>query len=267
MSPLTEDSTANMIQKSTVHRVLLTIELFEQILLHLPMEDLLQAQMVCTYWQQIMASSVAIQRALFFIDSIHGPVDPNILLKIRSKLTHTTMTVDTKVPTTPQTTIEFAANRLLVKHFPCWVVCWHQDTKVTLLHMDHETRKHLGKTSHIGPIDIPCKHLEDPRCLRPEASWRRMFITQPPLRRVTVQAWNSVFINVENERGVTMGEVKDCMGWYWDCNEGQKGPIKTLRPCLTMMHDPVSRVKKRRYHRARRGWKFSKGRFTWDENS
>ena len=272
VSPITlqhllSESGVKMISQSGVHRVFQTVELFEQILLNLPIDDLLPAQIICKYWQQVTASSVAIQRSLFFTHPIRGPVDPIILLKIRSKLTHTTMTVDTQPKTTTPAAIKFAANPLLVKHFPCWMVCWDEDIKVTLLHMDHKTRKRLGRTSHLGPEDIPCKHLEDPRFLRPEASWRRMFITQPPLLRVTVQAWNSVFISVENERGVTMGEVKDCMRWYWGCNKRQKEPIRMLRPRFTMMHDPVSRDKKRRYYRAPRGWKFSNGRLTWDESS
>ena len=43
------------------------VELLEQILLHLPMRDLLLAQRVCTRWHSLVTQSKRIQRALYFL--------------------------------------------------------------------------------------------------------------------------------------------------------------------------------------------------------
>ncbi|KAI7170651.1 hypothetical protein KC316_g13952 [Hortaea werneckii] len=48
-----------------VTKALTTTELLEAILRKLPMEDLLRAQQVSKYWKQVIAGSIAIQKALF----------------------------------------------------------------------------------------------------------------------------------------------------------------------------------------------------------
>ncbi|KAL9122344.1 MAG: hypothetical protein Q9187_001097 [Circinaria calcarea] len=254
-----------MVSRSAAHQVFQTVELLEQILLNLQVDDLLPLHLTCTHWQEVMASSIAIQRSLFFSLPSRGPIDPDILLAIRTKQTSTTMTLETETKQTPAATIDFEVNTLLTKQFCCWSVHWDEDIKMTLLHEDHPTRKRLGKTSSVGP-DIPCMHLEEPCFLRPEASWQKMFITQPPHRWIGVRAWNSVIIRVENENGVTMGDVADCMRWYWGCNKSQRGGNRTLRPRLTMMHDPVSRGDQPLYRLAAGGWTFSSGRLSWDKS-
>lgn len=50
-----------------VTKALTTTELLEAILCKLPMEDLLRAQQVSKYWKQVIAGSIAIQKALFMI--------------------------------------------------------------------------------------------------------------------------------------------------------------------------------------------------------
>lgn len=50
---------------SAVAETLTTTELLEAVLRKLPMEDLLRAQQVSKYWAQVIAGSIAIQKALF----------------------------------------------------------------------------------------------------------------------------------------------------------------------------------------------------------
>ncbi|KAI5363993.1 Putative F-box domain-containing protein [Septoria linicola] len=50
------------------------VELLEQILLHLPMRDLLLSQRVCRRWRALSRDSVQIRRALFLVPSQYGPV-------------------------------------------------------------------------------------------------------------------------------------------------------------------------------------------------
>lgn len=45
------------------------VELLEQILLHLPMRDVLLAQRVCTRWRSVIIHSNRLQRALYFVPS------------------------------------------------------------------------------------------------------------------------------------------------------------------------------------------------------
>ncbi|TKA57252.1 hypothetical protein B0A55_12593 [Friedmanniomyces simplex] len=51
-------------------------ELLGNILLHLPLRDLLFAQKVCAHWKQSIEASPAIQKALFFKPGTAGDVDP-----------------------------------------------------------------------------------------------------------------------------------------------------------------------------------------------
>ena len=266
MSSVLGEFSAKTVSRSAAQHVFQTVELLEKKLLNLPADNLLTLQLTCTHWQEVMASSVVIQRSLYFSLPTRGPVDPDILLAIRTKQTSTALTVETETNTTPPATMEFDANPFLTKHFRCWSLRWDEDIKMTLLRMDYRTRKRFGNCS-MEAEDNLYKHLGEPCFLRPEASWRKMFITQPPLRWIGVRAWNSISIRVENEQGVTMGDVSDCMRWYWGgYNKSQRGGDVRLRPRLIMMHDPVSRDDKEKYCLAASGWKFSNGRLSWNKS-
>lgn len=68
--------------QSTKSSALQTPELLEQVLLYLPMRDLLHSQRVCRYWKDVIDSSPVLQQALYFrpvpVGRKHGEVGLNL---------------------------------------------------------------------------------------------------------------------------------------------------------------------------------------------
>ncbi|KAK3632714.1 hypothetical protein LTR56_016184 [Elasticomyces elasticus] len=75
------------------HQVLVTTELLEAILLHLPLKDLLFSQEVCRHWKAVAEQSPSIKKALFLVPD----TQPDLVM-----------------PTTNPTPYPFAINSLLL---------------------------------------------------------------------------------------------------------------------------------------------------------
>ncbi|KAF2469083.1 uncharacterized protein BDR25DRAFT_304620 [Lindgomyces ingoldianus] len=172
--------------------VLSVFELIEQILLQLPMYDLLMAQSVCTRWRTVILSSSRIQRDLYFlpreVPSNASPADlkPNPVLAAAF-----------------EEVFEISKRRGLYH-------IWQRDFTVRkafcmeiLLHstMDSWTEEVKYK----------------------EASWRRMLMTQPPVSSVAVTDlrvapdYDDCFAEwVDIEEGVRMGDLLELNEDYVD---------------------------------------------------
>ena len=162
------------------YAALQTYELVEQILLHLPMLDLLHCQRVCTHWKGVIDSPPVLQQALYFRPG-----------KERKEL-----------PRTPYNHCnhnEF--NPLLQEVFVEWF------TTSGFFH-----RKTTFPNESVAYIPV---RRDDPEIFRrPEASWRRMLFQQDSEPRDTMICYKRrtgrmpyEYILVQND--YTMGEVYD----------------------------------------------------------
>jgi hypothetical protein len=131
--------------------VLTTPELLANILLHLPLVNLLPAQRVSKAWNNIITTMPSLQRALFL-----SP-EP-----------------DTHSP---------RFNPLLKKHFPIWFSEPDNPTKVVRVSgkgicalFEEEVGLSTGYAAKL---------------MREEASWRRMLVIQPPVRHADVHWANN----------------------------------------------------------------------------
>lgn len=204
--------------------VLYTVELLEIILLSLPPESILTASRVCRRWNAVAASSLPVQRALFF-----SPVrNRGPLLKLTPPSTLPANYCESEdLPRALKPHI----NILLLKKFklghfdesdaefdggymPTVSMRWLNE-----LRKDSEQNPQAGKGDYNGG----------------QPSWRQMFLTQPPARRVEIMIYETsrfplVRAWVESEDGVTLGAIHDecenlihgrgwerrCMGWFFE---------------------------------------------------
>ncbi|KAF4307396.1 putative f-box domain protein [Botryosphaeria dothidea] len=133
-----------------MHRVLGIYELVELVFLHLPMRDLLRIQQVCRAWQSTIQNSPTIQQSLFFAPKRR------------------------KHPIYPEKET-WEVNALLAEEFPPWFQIgyiksrwdWPMARSFTGLPWTKDEKKIQA-------------------FMRPEASWRRMLVTQPPIRDVQI---------------------------------------------------------------------------------
>ena len=132
---------------SPITSVLSTHELLEGILLHVDLRTLLtSAQRVNHSWHDLIRSSLRLQRVLFF-----APDDSN-----NNKNTNT----------------EYTFNPLLKKAFPTFFLPLHGPAA--------GGRKKLDFNS----LEMVLRPDKQTAYLRPSASWRRMLVRQPPVRRM-----------------------------------------------------------------------------------
>lgn len=184
-----------------MHRVLAIYELLELILINLPMRDLLRSQRVCRTWHSAIQTSPTIQQALFFSPKRR------------------------KHPVCPERET-WEANQLLQVEFPPWF---------QLAYIKSRWDWPMARSFN----DLPWAR-DEKRCeafMRPDASWRRMLLTQPPIRDVQIvvkcdhvrnlinddylrfvghrqpheapPGADSLFSELSKESGVTMGFLYD----------------------------------------------------------
>lgn len=173
-------------------------ELLEIILLHLSQKDLLLSQRVSRNFRQTVEGSVRLQKALFFA--------PDWNLECKAFNAYATSNRPGRKPEN---------NRLLLRAFPgCYPT-------VTLVIINDAPSTHDMETGRRGsehwswdvcisfPADQPPN--TKPAVLYPEASWRRMFLSQPPCTSLhLVRRWQrSSNPAIVREYGIRMGEFVD----------------------------------------------------------
>jgi len=189
-------------------RAFLIIELFEQIILYLPIETVLSLKRVCQYFKNTIDESNRIQEHLFFYPSIASKAQPRVEL-----------------------------NPILAKCFPPWF--GKPPSSVTLesymAKIDAQggypmrgdkapetTWKQNAFTSI--PWASSAKATEAFR--RRDASWRRMFLSQPPVLKLRVQdhQWHCRYgyLDYSNSSRTIVGKSIEAerpglrMGLYYD---------------------------------------------------
>lgn len=171
-------------------------EILEHILLDLPACDMLtKAQLVSHRWHAIIGASAQIQQALFF------------------------------------------------KPVPCAPLSFHKSSKFHRAR--HNPNGFWAPTNNEAELVAPYNHslidvmvyqpdsLNKEAILRPEASWRRQLVTQPPIARCVVEAVESdgrtvvrtIHISPGNSEAVRMGQLADehdflDKEWCWKDVEG-----------------------------------------------
>lgn len=167
---------ASQIRKETaVHRVLFTTELLEAILLEVPYHDLLAGvQRVCAFFLETVSSSIALQQALFFAPCAtpYG-LERNPLLFTQSWSDY----MEHRIPRR----IELGGGSSAF--YP-----WYNDLDLTAIDWNAYRR------------------IRDPY-QREEASWRRMFISQPPVTILEADA-EIGFWGLRCNTGLTMGMLE-----------------------------------------------------------
>lgn len=176
-------------------------ELLEQILLHLPQRDLLLDQRVSRPFHNTISSSPKLQRALFFAPDPFLPSSPITYLN--------PTTGTTSAHTRPQN------NRLLLRAFPGV----YPTVSPVLVNLPPSREDlNLGRP---GPeswswdlcISFPATGSALPAetsaaTAYEGASWRRMFLSQPPCKQLhLVRRWRkNPMVAIEREGGITMGD-------------------------------------------------------------
>ncbi|KAK4227264.1 hypothetical protein QBC38DRAFT_478060 [Podospora fimiseda] len=178
-----------------------TIELLENILLQLDMRTLLTvAQRVHTHWRKVINTSPALQQHLFFrpINTPCGSVPRVIQNPLMASEFYPFFR--TWAPKENQTIWQHRDRILPLAYQPTAEI----DSGILWGHLPGFTMMANNKRIHNAYT-------------RPEASWRRMLVSQPPPRRIgRVKEWgrDEVFRNwdrkvVEVEDGLTMGDLYD----------------------------------------------------------
>ncbi|RAL01403.1 uncharacterized protein BO80DRAFT_464650 [Aspergillus ibericus CBS 121593] len=141
---------------STTNWVLSTPELLELILLHLDLRTLLTcAPLVCHFWNTLIQQSTPLQETLYF-----KPIKPK------------------HHPSNANASIARTLNPLLVDSFPA---IFHQNGTVF-----PQNKEPFSLTD----LDMVRRPEKRDSYLRPEASWRRMLIQQPPATKLGVFSWS-----------------------------------------------------------------------------
>ncbi|KAB2571530.1 hypothetical protein DBV05_g9801 [Lasiodiplodia theobromae] len=215
------------------HHVLQIPELLELILAQLPMRDLLLAQRVCRRFNNLIQTSIVLQQALFFRPlpkpatpeptnrpkrptwppfepsfSLPFPVSlpfPPPISNIPAAATGSRKQQQQKNPfLDPESA---GQNPLLVAAFPPWFSRNMSDLSYTT------DQCHFSRFK-----DLPLAGARRDAFLRPEASWRLMMVTQPPISvmsvvRITVHTRMTTYEEVEVRFpapiGLTMGVLYD----------------------------------------------------------
>ncbi|TKA71628.1 hypothetical protein B0A49_03031 [Cryomyces minteri] len=187
-------------------RVVNIVELLEQILLHLPMVDLLLAQRVCRRWRALIIHSVHLQRALFLRPAPSGPLKP-LLMQPQPTYLPRDRSVPVKMncliaPCTkrPYPTTYRHATRFRLDQ-GCILGLWHT------VHPDAAYSDKRNAADRIFTDYTVTRRAEPDPLSSTEVSWWRMFLTQPPVTLIKLVDDMSRFCFVSNEDGVTMGDV------------------------------------------------------------
>ncbi|OCK76905.1 hypothetical protein K432DRAFT_396045 [Lepidopterella palustris CBS 459.81] len=186
---------------SACDRVFRIIELLEHILIHLPPLDLLLSQRVCFQWHQLIKASASLQHALFLSPEPNHPCKATV-----------------PFPSTK----EYPRRGLVLFEIESSSDPRRHLNPLLANHSDYEFAVHEFKNSQrfVGNILIffTTRFHDTMRLSRPDASWRRMFLTLPPPSKIHIIFNYSIgglpkdeTRTVENERGVSMGELADAV--------------------------------------------------------
>ena len=183
-------------------------ELLEQILLHLPQRDLLLAQRTCRAFHQTINSSPKCQRALFLSPDPHLPTSPITYLNPSTGTTSAHRKPKNNslllrafpgiYPTVSPVLCNLPPSREDVVHGRPGVEVWRWDVCISFPAGGGSVAATEGTT-------LPATN---PATAYPTASWRRMFLSQPPCTALhLVRRWRRCRRKaIERAGGITMGD-------------------------------------------------------------
>ncbi|EMC93859.1 hypothetical protein BAUCODRAFT_212668 [Baudoinia panamericana UAMH 10762] len=181
---------------SAANHVLRLPELLEVILLSLSQKDILLSQRVSRSFRHTVQGSVNLQRALFF--------EPD--WKLEGRVSFNAYRANLTPGKKPEN------NRLLLRAFPG---CYPTVTLVIVNDSPTPNEMDIGRRgSEHWSWDVCISFPADtiPTCsqaaLYPEASWRRMYLSQPPCQNLhLVRRWQRCALPaIMREHGITMGD-------------------------------------------------------------
>ncbi|OJD33793.1 f-box domain protein [Diplodia corticola] len=180
-------------------KVLQTTELLELILFHLPMRDLLLAQRICKRFNDLIRHSTTLQQTLFFL--------PRPALPSSTPPAATTSSPPLRSFATGAITTEpWDRNPLLTSAFPPWF-----DRGVPA-----RNRPRYNSLTRLTTLPLAATPAARDAFLRPDASWRNMFVTQPPLTALdrlnrvhSMEGDGARWGTLRFPHGVTMGVLYD----------------------------------------------------------
>ncbi|KAK4542575.1 hypothetical protein LTR36_006623 [Oleoguttula mirabilis] len=201
---------------ATCDRVLGTYELLEDILLHLPLKDMLLAQKVSKSWLATISRSLEIQQALCMKPIESRSISAQHLQRLQRGTSH----YDALQQRVFDGLVR-PAHRVAVLNPLAENIVWDKGDErfQSIIHngiVDPSTRLHHGSPSGVGSD---------------EASWRHMQVFQPKVRRVDFSCGCGKGPNykvaetgyldsycVINEGGVTFGDVVAVLQAHWDAS-------------------------------------------------
>lgn len=171
-SSLTSRTTRSASRKRATNAVLYTTELLENILEFLPVQDLLLAQRVSQKWKAVINKSKTLQQTLvlFLV-----PKPPDFLWMLERRHTNPTPKWPKRVPCT----------QTLPDSLPAGIeqLALFQNSQLNPLIFITEEIDIYQRAELSGGTEVQLrKRIHGPAMKYPEASWRKMYIKQPPDR-------------------------------------------------------------------------------------
>ena len=188
-------------------------ELLEQILLHLPQRDLLLAQRTSRAFHQTINSSPKLQRALFFAADPHLPASPITYLNPSTGTTSAHRRPQNNslllrafpgiYPTVSPVLVNLPPSRQDVVAGRPGPEMWRWDVCISF-----PAGAVVGGNNQSAAPPPPTAN---PATAYPTASWRRMYLSQPPCTALhLVRRWRRCRRKaIERAEGITMGDFVD----------------------------------------------------------
>ena len=192
-------------------------ELLEQILLHLPQRDLLLAQRTCTAFHQTITASPKLQRALFLAPDPHLPASPITYLNPSTGTTSAHRKPKNNslllrafpgiYPTVSPVLCNLPPSREDVVHGRPGAEVWRWDVCISF--PAGGAGAGAGAVAETEGTTLPAT--ANPATAYPTASWRRMYLSQPPCTALhLVRRWRRCGRKaIERAGGITMGDFVD----------------------------------------------------------
>ncbi|KAK4619827.1 hypothetical protein CLAFUW4_11378 [Fulvia fulva] len=205
-----------------------TTELLEMILLYLQVNELLCAQQICTRWRDTIRASTKIQQTLYlspFGDKLvhaidDGPGPKNFDLDDWN-FAHWIVRSDKG----SDVVVRPILNPIMHRYFFTWYNNFVSILKTGFIDpiFDRSAYHESCKWKSRNPLPEPCEDDIGPRTERQllalhreGASWRRMYVMQPPCSHITIMCddQRSTF-TITNEKGVTLQDLRDGVYQHW----------------------------------------------------
>ena len=193
------------------------------ILLHLPLNELLIAQRVSTYWKDCVRQSKKIQQALYLC-----PLGNHLVKAVQSSFQSPSTFLNGYWTTSERGGNDNVIRPILNPVMPRYFFTWF-NRFVSILNMGfvtpiferaayaHVQAEHLPRPD---PEALGPRNRAELRALhRSHASWKDMFLMQPPCREISILCRHKFkLFKITNPQGVTLQDLRSGLWNHWaDC--------------------------------------------------